>query len=84
MYFDHVAGGTEKRSVYADDSMRKQVKVPDFRIVDFIQFANVMSEKRAQFLSLVQENEMREYLVDSWQAVTGVKLDQAQLAYAKR
>ena len=84
MYFDHVTGGTEKRSVYADDSMRRRSKVPEFKINDFVQFAEIMSEKRAQFLSLVQDSEMREYLVDSWQAMTGVKLDQAQIAYAKR
>ena len=83
MYFDHVTSGTETRSVYTDDSMRQRSKAPEFRINDFVQFAGIMSEKRAQFLSLVEESEMREYLIDSWQAITGVKLDQAQLAYAK-
>ena len=41
-----------------------------------------MSEKRANFLSLIKDSEMREYLIDTWQMITGVKLNQAQLILA--
>jgi hypothetical protein len=82
MYFDQATDGSETRSVYADDAIRQRSKAPEFRISDFVQFAEILSEKRAQFLSLIKDIEMREYLVDTWQVITGVKLNQAQLVYA--
>ena len=65
-------------SAYEDVSlerMNKKLIIPHFYIEEFFEWAEIVSEGAAPFLGKTKDNDMREFLHNTWEQMTLTPVD---------
>ena len=68
---------TGQISAYEDVNFEQTTKprIPQFYIEEFFEFAEIVSEGAAPFLDKAKDNEMHEFLLNTWEKMTLTPVD---------